>query len=110
MKHTTAAQLQEFEADKFAFDSLSLHFEKHGFPVLDLAFVVGVVLRFFDLCEVFRQEEIKKEAHPTHPSALNRWNVVKDLAAVGKHRQSLAYLLDEAFAVLLKAGGLGHGQ
>jgi hypothetical protein len=93
----TIAQVQEFEADEFAFQWMT-----KIFPPIDFAFWYGLLLNFFDLCEVtgevtFHQARLSRKSHP--PSHA-RWEKIKELARVSEFPDEPALKLDIGFDYL----------
>lgn len=89
----TNSQLQEFEADEFAFK----HYSSSAKRPTDIAFFCGLLFHFFHLAEL-----IRPSGAPTHPPALQRWERIKNAAPLSAHPESWANFLDDAFAPLAK--------
>lgn len=85
------SELQEFEADEFAFR----HLPTAGLRPTDVAFSCGLLLNFFHLAELIRPPQIR-----THPPALARWERIKSLAPLSSHPESWSNFLDATFASL----------
>ena len=92
---------QEFEADMFAFNILSASFQEHGnrLAKVDAALYIGIVLKFFQLCDSFRQPfELDSRSHPP---ASDRWKKIAEAAEVDKYPATLAPRLDDIFSVIM---------
>jgi hypothetical protein len=87
----TNSQLQEFEADDFAFK----HYSSSKMRPTDVAFSCGLLFHFFHLAELIRPPQTL-----THPPGLARWQKIKNLAPLSAHPDSWANYLDDAFALL----------
>jgi Zn-dependent protease with chaperone function len=87
----TNSQLQEFEADEFAFK----HYSSSGMRSTDVAFSCGLLFHFFHLAELIRPPQSL-----THPPGLARWQKIKNVEPLSAHPESWANFLDDAFAAL----------
>jgi hypothetical protein len=87
----TNSQLQEFQADEFAFK----HYSASAMRATDVAFSCGLLFNFFHLAEL-----IQPGRPATHPPALERWQMIKSLAPLSAHPESWANYLDDAFEPL----------
>jgi hypothetical protein len=90
----TNSQLQEFEADEFAFK----HFSGAGARPTDVAFNCGLLFHFFHLAEQIQPPNVR-----THPPALARWERIKTFTPFSDHPESWANFLDVTFASLAAA-------
>ena len=87
------SQLQEFEADEFAFAHL-----RRAFGPLESAFISGLLLKFFELCE-----DLLRGHSTTHPPSKERWKGIKELADLSAHPTSFAASLDQTFDEIREA-------
>jgi hypothetical protein len=87
----TNSQMQEFEADQFAFEC----YASAGFLPTDVATHCGLLFHLFNLAELIRPPQTR-----THPPALARWEKIKNLTPLSARPESWANFLDEAFAPL----------
>lgn len=85
------SQLDEFEADEYAFARI-LATGKGKLRPTDVAFVAGITLRFLVLCE-----RISGARSDSHPPAVSRWERIKDLAELDEDPKALAHRLDGGF-------------
>jgi hypothetical protein len=95
------SQQQEFEADMFAFNILSSRLREHrdSLAKVDAALYIGIVLKFFELCDSFRQPF--ELASQSHPPAADRWKKIAQAAEVDKYPRTLAARLDQIFSVIM---------
>jgi len=98
------SQLQEFEADEFAFKVMLKSIEdSDSRPQMlpsDLALPIGVLLKFFELCELWSLTKVSHSEKLTHPSGKARWEKIRPLAGVDRVPGSLAGQIDYVFATL----------
>ncbi len=87
-------QLDEFEADEYAFERIRKTGEGRLKPT-DVAFVAGLTLRFLALCE-----RISGARSDTHPPAIRRWERIKTLAELEDQPEAIAHRLDGSFEVI----------
>lgn len=87
------SQLQEFEADEFAFAHL-----RRTIGPLESAFISGLLLKFFELCE-----DLLPGHSTTHPPSVARWKAIKELAELSAHPTSPAAILDQTFEEIREA-------
>lgn len=85
------SQLDEFEADEYAFGRI-LATGKGELRSTDVALVAGITLRFLVLCE--RLSGARSESHPP---AASRWDRLKSLAKLDEEPKALAHRLDGGF-------------
>lgn len=95
---------QEYVADAYAVQRLVKTNQEHLFP-RDVAFIVGLVLRFFVFCE-----RLYEPARPstTHPTSEERWERVKEITNVAETPGAVASQLDSAFAAIERGMNLGR--
>jgi hypothetical protein len=95
-------QEQEFEADMFAFNKMSsAMLQEHGNAraKLDIAMHIGILLKFFELCDSCRRPLELISA--SHPPASERWKRIAEAAEAEKYPASVAANLDKAFSVIM---------
>jgi hypothetical protein len=70
---------QEYDADKFALEHIRPADKlRPQFPFLFFAWVIGILLRYFDLCEAVADRAGIRLAQ-SHPPAISRWEIIKKL-------------------------------
>jgi hypothetical protein len=89
----TNSQIQEFQADEFAFR----HYSSSKLRPTDVAFCCGLLFHFFHLAELIRPPQTA-----THPPALSRWKKIKELTLLAEHPEGWANYLDDTFPDLWK--------
>lgn len=95
-------QIEEFEADAFAFRALIAPIQADSGMIKmsksDAAFSVGLVLKFFELCDL-----IDGRTSVDHPPSAERWKSIFLLAGLKEGGTSVAEKLDSAFEVIAEA-------
>jgi hypothetical protein len=99
-------QRMEFEADAFALDHVVRgQKEGHTFPVLHFSYAMGLVLRFFDLCEAV-QAHAREPRASTHPPAISRWIRLRTGLNAALGRMDAPQPIDLTFDSFLYESGL----
>lgn len=99
LREYTKSEVEEFEADEYAVRQLLRAGIAKGLRSTDVAWVVGLLFKFFDLCELVTTPAAKFRER-THPPAVDRWERVKAQTLLSGMPGAFAGNLDPAFAVL----------
>jgi hypothetical protein len=99
LQEYTNSEAQAFEADEYAIEQLLRSGRAAGLRPSDIAFGAGVVMKFFELCELVSRER-PPTLPRTHPSASQRWARIKTQTGLHEARGALAGNLDPAFKAI----------
>jgi len=95
----TKSQQQEFDADAYALRCLLQHGSARNIKDKDLAFAIGTLLNFFDLCDAIRTLS-RQTASETHPAGWDRWAAIRNAVSITSTALAHVTVLEVTFRFL----------